>query len=182
VAAAVALEGALREESWRRRLLVFGASAVVSFAFFACWPAYQYFSTGEATKFLWAQSQFGPLVKSAYQFVGTIWFVNSWQHPELWTTWMRHFAFLLLNAAAVRLLARKEWPLGLYVVLSLWTPLYLGQLENAFRYGAVLFPAVFLLGDDLRRLPAPARWLVLAGLALLNLTYVRYYALGDWSY
>lgn len=184
VAAAVALEGALRQESRRRKILIFGASALVSFAFFACWPAYQYFTTGDATKFLWAQSQFGPLVKSAYQFVGTIWFVNAWQHPELWTTWMRHLAFLLLNGAAVWLLIRRrrEWPLALYVILSLWTPLYLGQLENMFRYGAVLFPAVFLLGDGLRRLPLPARWLTLAGLVVLNLTYVRYYALGDWSY
>ena len=95
---------------------------------------------------------------------------------------MRHFAFLLLNAAAAWLLARRERPLGLYVLLSLWAPLYLGQLENAFRYGAVLFPAVFLLGDSLSRLPLPARWIVLASLVSLNLTFVRYYASGQRAY
>lgn len=183
VAVAVALDGALRlKGDFGRRALVFAASGALSFALFALWPAYQYAATGEATKFLWAQSQFGPLVKSAYQFVGTIWFVNSWQHPELWQTHLHHVAFLALNAAAVALLFRREWALAVYCFLSLWSPLYLGQLENAFRYGAVLFPAVFLLGDGLGRLPRPVRWPALAALVLLNLIYTRYYALGDWAY
>lgn len=183
VAAAVALDGALRlKGDWKKRALVFAASGAASFALFALWPAYQYFATGEATKFLWAQSQFGPLVESAYQFVGTIWFVNHWQHPELWQTHLHHVAFLALNGAGVALLFRREWALAAYVFLSLWPPLYLGQLENAFRYGAVLFPAVFLLGDGARRLPAPARWPALAALVLLNLIYARYYALGEWAY
>ena len=183
VAAAVALDGALRlNGDFRRRALRFAASGALSFALFALWPAYQYFATGEATKFLWAQSQFGPLVKSVYQFVGTVWFVNAWQHPELWQTHLHHVAFLALNGAAVALLLKREWALALYSLLSLWSPLYLGQLENAFRYGAVLFPAVFLLGDGLRRLPAPARFAALAALALLNLIYTRYYALGEWAY
>jgi hypothetical protein len=190
VAVAVALDGALRQGGMERRAPrdfkrgapVFAASGALSLALFALWPAYQYYATGEWTKFLWAQSQFGPLVKSFHQFVGTIWFVNSWQHPELWQTHLHHVAFLALNAAAVALLLRREWALALYALLSLWSPLYLGQLENAFRYGAVLFPAVFVLGEGLRRLPAPARVLVLAALVLLNLIYTRYYALGEWAY
>jgi Gpi18-like mannosyltransferase len=182
VAVAVALDGALRQGDFKKRALVFAASGAASLALFALWPAYQYFATGEWTKFLWAQSQFGPLVKSFYQFVGTIWFVNPWQHPELWQTHLHHVAFVALNAAALALLFRREWALALYCLLSLWSPLYLGQLENAFRYGAVLFPALFLLGDGARRLPAPARFAALAALVLLNLIYTRYYALGEWAY
>lgn len=183
VAAAVALDSSLRlRGDFRRRALVFASSAAISAALFALWPAYQYRETGEWTKFLWAQTQFGPLAKSAYEFVGTIWFANSWQHPELWQTHLHHVAFLALNAAAVALLFRREWALALYCLLSLWSPLYLGQLENAFRYGAALFPAVFLLGDGLRRLPLPVRFLMLAALVLLNLIYARYYALGEWAY
>lgn len=182
VAVAVALDGALRRGDIKRGAPRFAASGALSFALFALWPAYQYYATGEATKFLWAQSQFGPLVKSAYQFVGTIWFVNSWQHPELWQTHLHHVAFLALNGAAVALLFKREWALAAYCFLSLWPPLYLGQLENAFRYGAVLFPAAFLLGDGLGRLPALFRWPALAALVLLNLIYTRYYALGEWAY
>lgn len=183
VAAAVALDGALRSPGdFKKRALRFAASGAASFALFALWPAYQYAATGEATKFLWAQSQFGPLVKSFYEFVGTIWFVNSWQHPELWQTHLHHVAFLALNGAGLALLFRREWALAAYVFLSLWSPLYLGQLENAFRYGAVLFPALFLFGDAARRLPAPVRWPALAALVLLNLIYTRYYALGEWAY
>lgn len=183
VAVAVALDGAWRlPGDFKRRALRFAASGAASFALFALWPAYQYFAAGEATKFLWAQSQFGPLVKSAYQFVGTIWFVNSWQHPELWQTHLHHVAFLALNGAGLALLFKREWPLAVYTFLSLWSPLYLGQLENAFRYGAVLFPAVFLLGEASGRLPRFARWPAFAALVLLNLVYTRYYALGEWAY
>jgi hypothetical protein len=35
--------------------------------------------------------------------------------------------------------------------------------------------------DDARRLPAPARFVALAALVLLNLIYTRYYALGEWA-
>jgi Gpi18-like mannosyltransferase len=183
VAAAVALDSSLRlQGDFKKRALVFAASGALSFALFALWPAYQFFAAGEWTKFLWAQSQFGPLVGSVYEFVGTVWFVNPWQHRGLWQTHLHHVAFLALNAASVALLFKREWALALYVFLSLWLPLYLGQLENAFRYGAVLFPAVFLLGDGLRRAPAPLRFVALAALVLLNLIYTRYYALGGWAY
>ena len=180
-AAAVALDSASRQSDRRRRALVFGASGLISFLLFACWPAYQYWAAGSPLMSVRAQWQFNPPITSFYQYVGTIWFANSWQH-KLWNIYLHHVVFVVLNVAGVLLLRRREYPLAVYVLLSLWGPLHLGHLDNAYRYGAVLFPALFILGDRARRLPPTVRWALLGALVYLNMACTRDYALGWWAY
>jgi 23S rRNA G2445 N2-methylase RlmL len=49
-------------------------------------------------------------------------------------------AALLLAAAAAWFLARKQWSLGAYALLSLLLPLSAGSLQSIARYAAVVFP------------------------------------------
>jgi hypothetical protein len=51
-----------------------------------------------------------------------------------------------------------------------------------FRFGMVLFPALFLIGDQVRRLPRPLMWIIFGALIWFNLFYTRQYALGGWAY
>jgi hypothetical protein len=180
VAVAIALDSAL-QQSGRRRALIFGASGAISFLLFICWPLYQYWAAGSPLMSVRAQWQFYPPITSLYHYVGTIWFANSWQY-KTWNLYLHHVVFVILNVAGVLLLRRREFPLAVYVLLSLWGPLSLGHLENEYRYGAVLFPALFLLGDRARRLPLTVRWALLGALIFLNLTCTRDYALGAWAY
>ena len=181
VAVAVACTSAWPQREWRRRCLIFTGSGLISFLLFALWPAYQYWATGNPFMSLVAQGQFAPQATTLYQFAGTIWFANFWQHPT-WNFYLHHVLFLVLNLALVALLRRREYALSLYVGLSLWLPLYLGQLENTYRYGAILFPALFTLGELARRLPWSMRWTLLGALVWLNLVCTWDYAVGLWAY
>jgi Gpi18-like mannosyltransferase len=181
VAVAVALTSAGREQGWRQKLSVFACSGVLSFLLFVCWPAYQFWATGNPLMSVAAQAQFAPQATSLPQLVGTIWFANLWQHPT-WNFYLHHVLFIVLNVTLIPLLWRREFALSLYVFLSLWCPLYLGQLENTYRYGAILFPALFMLGEMARRLPWSLRYALFGALIWLNLVCTWDYAQGLWAY
>jgi hypothetical protein len=180
VALAVACESALRQERWTRKALVFGGSGFIALLFFACYPAYQYWQTGDALKFVHIQREWG-VVLTFYNYLGTLWYVNPWQHAD-WKGYLHEAFFFILNATAIGLLIKRQFPLALYVFLSLWAPLYSGHFQNTYRYGAVLFPALFLLGDSVRRAPLPARYLIFACFLAMNFLYTYYYAVGHWAY
>ncbi|MCA1817448.1 MAG: hypothetical protein LC746_13850 [Acidobacteria bacterium] len=180
VAVAVALDGALLQRDLRRRALVFSASGSISLLLFALYPAYQFWQTGDPLKSTHELAFWGS-VSTARGYVATFWFANpgqAWNGEH----YLHHFFFFVLNAAAVVLLLRREFALALYALLSLWSLPYMGQLLNTYRYGAVLFPALFLLGDLTARLPLPTRLLLFGCLLYLNYLCTRSYALGAWAY
>jgi Gpi18-like mannosyltransferase len=181
VALAVALESCLLQRGYTRRVFVFCCSALISLVVFCPWPLYQLWSTGNPMMSVLAQQQFLPQITTVHQFFGTIWFANFWQHPT-WNFYLHHVFFIVLTISAGFLLWRREYILALYVFLSVWVALYLGQLENQFRYGATLFPALFIMGDMLRRLPWSLRWTTFGALVWLNLVCTWDYGVGLWAY
>jgi len=181
VAIAVAFASAAFEQRTIRRLQIFAASGAISLLLFSLWPLYQLWAAGSPTMSLSAQAQFAPQATTLHQFFGTIWFANFWQH-QTWSYYLHHLAFIVLNIAAGLLIRRREYSLSLYALMSLWVPLYLGQLENQFRYGALLFPALFALGDASSRLPTSVRWALFAALVWLNLYCTFDYGVGLWGY
>jgi hypothetical protein len=181
VAIAVGLESASLQPRLPRKLLVFVFSGLIGLLLFSTWLMYQLWATGDPFISPRAMGQFVPLVTSLSDFIGTIWFANSWQHPT-WNFYLHHVAFLLLNLSVVFLLRRREYALGIYVFLAVWVALYQGLLENQFRHGAVLFPALFVLGDVSRKLPWSVRWTVLVALVWLHLVCTWDYAIGHWAY
>lgn len=180
VAVAVALDSALRQERLRQKLFVFCGSGVIALLFFALYPAYQYWKTGDALLFVHIQREWG-VVLTFYNYIGTFWYVNPWQHAD-WKGYLHEAFFFVMNGTAIGLIVKREFPLALYVLLSLWAPLYSGHFQNTYRYGAVLFPALFLLGDSVRRAPLPVRCLLFGCFLYMNILYTYYYAVGHWAY
>jgi len=181
VAVAVALESGWMQSRLPRRLLIFVCSGLIAFLLFSIWPMYQLWAAGDPFMSSKALQQFVPPVTSLSKFVGTIWFANSWQHAT-WNFYLHHIAFIVLNVGVGFLLRRREYALGVYVFLSSWIPLYQGLLENQFRYGTILFPALFVLGDVSRKLPWSVRWTVFTILVWLHLVCTWNYAVGRWAY
>lgn len=181
LAVAIALDSALQRRGWGRRLQIFAASGVISFLLFATYPLYQYYTTGDALYFIRVHSSNWHLITSFYQWIGTLWYANQWQSPN-WRDNLHLLLFFLLCGAAIYFLRKKEYPLALYTFLSTIVVLFQGELVNMFRFGSVLFPAFFLMGDKVERLPRPLRWGIVAAVICFNLIYTRQYALGNWAY
>lgn len=180
VALAVAIQAALHRADWRNRFKVFVASGVISFLLFALYPLYQYYKTGSLFTFLRMRA-YWRTVGTFYQWIGTLWYANPWQAGN-WRDHLHLLCFFLLCGAAAYLVSKKEYPLAIYTFLSTITVLFQGETVNMFRFGSVLFPALFLIGDLVMRLPRPVRWSILAAVVWFNLIYTRCYALGEWAY
>jgi hypothetical protein len=181
VALAVALEGRLQRERWRERLSIFSLSGIISSLLFMCYPVYQYYRTGDALTFVRLHSSNWHLVASFRQVIGTLWYANPWQNVN-WRDNLHLIVFFMLCSAAVCFLVKKEFPLALYIFFSTAIILLQGELVNMFRFGSVLFPAWFLVGDHVMRLPRPLCWAILIAVICLNLMHTRNYALGEWAY
>lgn len=180
VAVAIALYVALEQTDWLNRISVFLKSGLISFLLFSLYPLYQYFETGSPLTFLRIRAQLHS-VDSVYGWIGTLWYANPWQTP----TWRDHvhlLFFVLFCGAAAYLFSRKQYALALYTFLSTSVVLFQGETVDMFRYGCVLFPALFVLGDLVMRLPRPFPWLIMGSVVLFNLIYTRFHALGEWAY
>ncbi|HEX8891100.1 MAG TPA: DUF2079 domain-containing protein [Pyrinomonadaceae bacterium] len=181
LAVAVTLESALQRKGWRDRLARFVDSGAISFLLFACYPLYQYYKTGDALTFLRAQSSFWRVVTTWREWIGTLWYANPWQAPNL-RDHLHLLLFFLLIVSAIYFLRKRDYPLALYIFLSTIAILFQGELVNMFRFGVVLFPAMFLIGDQVTRLPRPLAWGIFGAVIWFNLFYTSQYALGDWAY
>jgi Gpi18-like mannosyltransferase len=181
VAVVIALDGALQRKNWRERLLIFTGSGTISLILFASYPLYQYYMTGSPLTFLRLQAKHWRIVTTFHEWIGTLWFANPWQGSN-WRDNLHLVLFILLCGVAVYFLRKKQYSLALYTFLSTIAILFQGELVNMFRFGSVLFPAFFLMGDKVMRLPRPIRWGIIIVVIWFNLFYTRSYALGDWAY
>jgi Gpi18-like mannosyltransferase len=180
VAVAIALYVALEQKDWLNRISIFLRSGLISFLLFSLYPLYQYFETGSPFTFLRIRAQLHS-VDSVYGWIGTLWYANPWQTPN-WRDHVHLLFFFLLCGAAAYLITKKQYALALYTFLSTIVVLFQGETVDMFRYGCVLFPALFVLGDLVMRLPRPFPWFILSIVVLFNLIYTRAYALGEWAY
>jgi len=93
----------------------------------------------------------------------------------------RHAFFLGAVAAAVTL-TRRDRILGLYCLASLALLPLQGELVNAFRFTAVLFPLHLWAGERLAARPVALRVLALAAWLATNVWVTRELAYGKWAY
>lgn len=91
------------------------------------------------------------------------------------------FYFLLL-ATAFFLLYLKQWAAASYTLLSLLVMPLQGELVDSFRFGAVLFPVFFVLGDRLAKVSPLIRWSIIVAFGVLNLQVAWQYATMRWAY
>jgi hypothetical protein len=170
---------AMQAGTWRQRLGRLCAVGGVAFASFLGFLTYQWLDAGDALAHLHAQQNWHH-ADSLWGAIRGLWFGNGWHKPGWWLGLRNLFAAVLL-AASVALLRQKS-PLGAYGVLSLAVMLPQGDLGNAFRFGAVLFPLLFLVGDWFASRPAWLRWSVALLTVWLNHKVTHAFSIGSWAY
>lgn len=180
VALTAALLLAGREPTWRGRLTRFGAVGAGALVAFGGLLAFEWRQAGDPLAFLQAQREWHH-VGSVWEMLQGLWLGNAWHTGFSGWLLLRHLFGALWLVVAVALL-RRDKALGLYALLSLGVMLPQGDLGNAFRFGAVLFPVMFLAGDWLAARPAWLRWTVAVGVVWLNHKVTHAYAIGGWAY
>ncbi|MFZ5471413.1 MAG: mannosyltransferase family protein [Myxococcota bacterium] len=140
-----------------------------------------YVSGGDLLAHLHAQQQWNH-VDTVWGMVRGLWFGNPWQkEPPSLFMWLRNVFAAVLLWASLRSFRRSP-PVALYGALSLLVMLPQGDFGNAYRFGAVLFPALFGLGDALSRRPVWLRWTCALFLLWLNHQTAHAYLLSRWAY
>lgn len=139
----------------------------------------QWRGTGDPLAFLHAQTNWAH-VRSALEVLRTFWFGNPWQNTNTGSI-ARHVFFLGAVVASVAL-TRRDRILGLYCLASLALLPLQGELVNAFRFAAVLFPLHLWAGDRLAATPVPVWVVSLAAWLSLNVWVTRELAYGKWAY
>jgi hypothetical protein len=180
VVAASSLWVALREEGPAARrvkaLLLCGALGALGVLGFL---AFEAMASGSPLAFMEAQrgwNRAGSVVEVFKTFV----FGNPWQNTR--GPYLLRYGVYWVFLVGTAFLARRQPALGLYAALSLGVMLLQGEVANVYRFGTVVFPLLFFLGDWCARRPGWFQGVVLLVLLSLNLATTRGYALGKWAY
>ncbi|HEX8823188.1 MAG TPA: hypothetical protein VF794_24880 [Archangium sp.] len=179
VVAAASVLVALREEGPARRVKAFllcgavGALGVLGFL------AFEFLASGSPLAFVEAQRGWHR-AESVAEVFKTFVFGNPWQNTR--SPYLLRYGVFWLFLVGAALLARRQPALGLYAALSMGVMLLQGDVANVYRYGTVVFPLLFSLGDRCARRPGWFQGVAVMVLVLLNLATARGYALGKWAY
>jgi hypothetical protein len=179
VAVTAALLVAQTPGEWRGRIARFLTVGGVALAAFGGLLLFQWLSAGDPLAHMHAQ-QHWHRADSLWSAIRGLWFGNDWHKPGWWLG-LRHLFGAVWLAAAVAMFRRSR-PLALYGLLSLVVMMPQGDLGNAFRFGAVQFPLLFLLGDWLAERPAWLRWPVALLTLWLNHKVTHSFSIGSWAY
>jgi hypothetical protein len=179
VAITAALLVARTPGPWRGRLARFSAVGAVALASFGGLLFYQWSTAGDPLAQLHAQQNWHH-ADSLWGAIRGLWFGNEWHQPGWWLG-LRNLLGAVWLAGAVALFWRSP-PLALYGLLTLLVMLPQGDLGNAFRYGSVMFPVLFLVGDWFAERPAWLRWLVALLTLWLNHKVTHSFSIGSWAY
>jgi hypothetical protein len=179
VAIAAALLVARAAGPWSSRIARFSAVGGVALVSSAGFLLYQWRSAGDPLAHLHAQQSWHH-VDSLWGALRGLWFGNEWQQPGWWVGLRNLFGAVWLAGAVA--LFRRSPPLALYGLLTLLVMLPQGDLGNAFRYGSVMFPVLFLAGDWLAGRPAWLRWPVALLTVWLNHKVTHAFSIGSWAY
>lgn len=160
-----------------RRLVVSGC---ISGSLFALFPLYQWFHLGDPWLFVKAQSYWAHS-SSWREYVATFFFLSR----SCLFTYMQvtHYVFFLGFWVWFVYFHRKYPFFALYLFLVLMLIPAQCSVINTFRFGAVLFPVLFVAGDWVARLPQRnVGFLLLGYFVIHNLIITINYAMGSWSY
>jgi len=178
VAAALLLAERL-QGSGLERFLRFAGIGLLALAAYGGLLLFEWRAAGDPLAHLHAQSNWDH-VDSAWGALRTLWLGNPNQ-PRVPPVLLRAlFAALLLGGSVV--LARVSRPLALYGLLSFAVMLPQGEFANALRFGAVLFPVLFWVGDGLAARPAWMRWSLALVALWANHKITHGFVNGFWSY
>lgn len=179
VVLATAVLSAMCEQGRARRLRAFVVVGALGALGALGLLAFEYGASGTPLAFLNAQSGWHRADSVAAVFK-TFVFGNPWQNPTA-PHLLRYGVYWVLLLGTY-FLVRRQPALGLYAALSLGVMLLQGEVANVFRFGTVVFPVLFFLGDRCARRPVWFQAVVVVALLALNLATARGYAVGRWAY
>ena len=156
------------------------AAAALALPIASCWLAYQQARTGSPFTFVGLQAAWSHPTSTPGIYLGAFLLANPWQNQNVGS--ILHHAFVGALAVALIPMRRRSLALWLYLILSLLIMPLEGEFVNAFRYGTVLFPALFVLGDWLDRQPLSLRAPVAACVVVLNHWVAVNYIINHWAY
>ncbi len=165
---------------WGPRVRRFLLSGCLSASIFSLFPLFQYYRFGDPFLFLKAQSLWTH-AQTWKEYIGTFFFLS----PHCVFTYMQvtHYIFFLGLWTWFVYFRRQHPFFALYLFLVLM--LIPAQLEvvNVFRFGAVLFPILFIAGDWVAlTFPRAGQWGLLFYFIVHNLIITMNYAASRWSY
>jgi len=179
VVAAASLLVALREVGPARRSRAFLLCGALGALGFVCFLLFEYLASGSALAFVEAQRGWHRAGSVAEVFK-TFVFGNPWQNTR--SPYLLRYGVYWVFLVGTAFLARRQPALGLYAALCLGVMLLQGEVANVYRFGTVVFPLLFFLGDRCARRPGWFQGVALLVLLSLNLATARGYALGRWAY
>ena len=168
-------------KEYRKLFVRFLLSSLISVSIFAAYPIYQYMIAGNPLLFIQSQAGWSHAT-GLWSVVQTLWFANPEQ--QKFSLWMNafHFAYYLFLWVLVYMVWKRNFVLGLYGALSLMILFFQASLLNSFRFGAVLFPLFFFLGERLSSQNSYVKWTLVVLAVYLNHYVTASYAMRLWAY
>ena len=177
VAGAAALLLIERAPSGARRIARSVPIIVLAASAYAALMVWEYHQAGDPFAHLRAQRHWVPVTTVGEAFRG-LW----WGRHGPGATHVLHNLFAAALVLASVLVWRRSRALALYGLISIAVMLPQGDLGNSFRFGAVLFPALFAAGDWIAYRPWWVRVAVASAVAWLNHRVTHAFAIGNWAY
>lgn len=153
----------------------------MSFALFSIYPWYQYWQTDSMFAFIHSQKYWSHAT-DVYSIFKTFWFGNPEQMKFSDFVNGIHTVYYFFLWGLVYFLWKKDKILALYCGLSLFVLLFQVSLLNIFRFGTVLFPLHFYLGEKVSTSPLWVKGLSIFMLLALNHYVTWNYVKDYWAY
>lgn len=166
---------------YKKSFLRAASTFFISASLFALYPLYQYLETGSASLFIRAQT-YWQYATGFESILKTLWFANPLQRRLSLLQNLLHHIYYIFLWCLVFMLWKRNRILAIYGALSLAVLFLQASFLNIFRFGVVLFPLHFLLGEKIssQNLYVKASFVLLV--VLLNHYVTSNYAIGNWAY
>jgi hypothetical protein len=181
LAVALAFGAMLQQRDWKRRLGIFAGMGIVSGLLWGLAPLLHYVEGRGWFPAMGAHQNHWFIADGISSYFKTFILANPIQNFRIGSL-LHHLFYGLWLLGTYWLFQRGRYAEAVYCFLSLAIMPLQGELVDAFRFGAVLFPVIFILGERWERLSRAVAWPLLAAYIMLNLVVTWQYAISRWAY
>jgi len=181
LAIGIAFGAALQVPGWQRKMSRFLAIGLISGLIWSLTPLLHLMEGRGAFPALSAHQSHWYIADSMSSYFKTFLLANPIQNYRVGSFIHQAFYFILLFGLGL-LIRKGRWAEAMYCFLSLAIMPLQGELIDAFRFGAVLFPLLFVLGEKWQETPRWFAWPSLAAYVALNMVVTWQYAISRWAY
>ncbi len=181
LAIALAFGGMLAQRGGMRRLAVFAGMGAISGLLWGLAPLLHFWEGRGWFPAMGAHESHWFIADGISSYFKTFILANPIQNFRVGSL-LHHLVYGIWIGGAILVFRRGRYAEAVYCFLSLAIMPLQGELVDAFRFGAVLFPLLFVLGDSWERLPRWVGWPIIGAYGLLNLVVTWQYAISRWAY